>query len=258
MDGSPRKFGPPRWAEAILEKLIPPACREHVVGDLHERYESPFQYMGDALFAGSMVILSRVRRTSDPVVRFMEAFVLYGSFVTVANAGGKLLTEQSSQPWGLLRLAIPPAITIVFLILADAYADPAKRAPLRPVFGVVLGLGGAFFCQGALSLAGSSLALPNLIMLSGAGFSLLLVSTLRMIFPPFADRPRGGNGPVFWQNQEIAGIDARLAKGLVMVGLVLALGAFAGGLPFHIPRALAQALIILGILLVGYQFWRQP
>jgi hypothetical protein len=75
--------------------------------------------------------------------------------------------------------------------------------------------------------------LPNLVMLCGAGFSLLLVSTLRMIFPPFADRPRGANGPVFWQDQEIAGVNPRLIRGLAMI-----------------------AVIVVAILVVS-QFWRQ-
>lgn len=32
---------PPVLIDAVVRALIPPACREHVVGDLWERYRSP-------------------------------------------------------------------------------------------------------------------------------------------------------------------------------------------------------------------------
>jgi hypothetical protein len=34
--------------EALVGLLTPPACRDHVLGDLHERYSSPAQYLVDA------------------------------------------------------------------------------------------------------------------------------------------------------------------------------------------------------------------
>ena len=39
---------PPVLIDAIVRTLIPPACREHVVGDLWERYRSPAQFTLDA------------------------------------------------------------------------------------------------------------------------------------------------------------------------------------------------------------------
>src|SRR5437016_2809889 len=41
--------GPSKAAEAIVAVFVPPACREEVLGDLHERYSSPRQYALDAL-----------------------------------------------------------------------------------------------------------------------------------------------------------------------------------------------------------------
>jgi hypothetical protein len=36
-------------AERLVARLLPPACHEHVVGDLHERYVSAGQYLRDVL-----------------------------------------------------------------------------------------------------------------------------------------------------------------------------------------------------------------
>ena len=55
---------PPAFVDAIVRALIPPACREAVMGDLWERYTSPAGYLGDALRALPFLIVSRIRRTT--------------------------------------------------------------------------------------------------------------------------------------------------------------------------------------------------
>src|SRR6516225_7621174 len=96
--GGLMRSGPSKVAEAIVTLLLLPACREEVLGDLHERYRSPLQYGVEALCTVPLVILSRIRRTSDPRVLLIQAFALYASFLTAAwfkDAG--LLQAQ----WGL-------------------------------------------------------------------------------------------------------------------------------------------------------------
>ena len=118
--------GPSKIAEAIVRFFTPPACREYVLGDLHERYVSPKQYTMDAVRTVPLVILSRIRRTTDPQVLLMEAFALYMSFVIATRflAPATFLFDR----WGLLRLAIPTSIGLVALVFIDAYADPAKKS----------------------------------------------------------------------------------------------------------------------------------
>ena len=48
---------PPALMTRLVRALIPPASREHVLGDLNERYVSPRQYVFEALRA-----LPRTRR----------------------------------------------------------------------------------------------------------------------------------------------------------------------------------------------------
>ena len=57
---------PPKGIEPAIGLLIPPACREEVLGDLYQRYVGLPQYIFDAMRAVPLVILSRVRRTTDP------------------------------------------------------------------------------------------------------------------------------------------------------------------------------------------------
>ena len=180
---------PPRLLETVVGFLIPPACREPVLGDLHERYVNTMQYLADVTFAVPCVIVSRIRRMTDPLVLLTEALALYLSFLAAAwaLAGTAFLHE----PRGLLRLAIPAAVALGVLVLADAYVDPRKRPAPMPLLEATMGLGVAAISQAALWAADPSLVLPRWILITGGGFSVLLVSTLRMLFPPTDNRPRG-------------------------------------------------------------------
>ena len=187
--GERMKAAPSKTAEAVLGILLPPACREQVLGDLHERYTGPVRYFGDALSAVPCVIISRIRRTTDTQVLLMEAFALYLSFVGVAWISGQ--SAFLYEPWGLLRLAIPTAVVLVALVLADAYADPAKRSPVKPMLQTAFCIGFAFLSQATFWATDPDLAVPLRIMLYGAGISLVLVSALRVFFPKDDNRPRG-------------------------------------------------------------------
>lgn len=181
---------PPRAAQAIAAVFLPCACREEVLGDLQERCNSPMQYCRDAFLVVPLVILSRIRRTLDPQLLLMHAFVLYLSFYgTVWLKAPALLY----QPWGPARLALPGAVWLLALVLEDAYAKPVPRSPLRLVRGPLLGLGWTLLSQAALWAGRSSLTLPLWIVLYGGAMGLLLTSALRMLFsPPSTSR----QGPV--------------------------------------------------------------
>ena len=129
--------GPSKTAEAIVAIFIPPACREEVLGDLHERYRSSGQYGVEAVRTIPLVIISRIRRIADPQVLLMQALVLYASFL-----GAAWLKNRSflSEQWGFGRLAIPAGMAMLGLILDDTYTNPGRRSPLRLARGPVIGL----------------------------------------------------------------------------------------------------------------------
>ena len=216
------RSGPSKATEAIVAVLLPPACREEVLGDLHERYRSPLQYGVEALCTVPLVILSRIRRTSEPRVLLIQAFALYASFLTAAwfkDAG--LLQAQ----WGLLRLAVPPGMALLGLILEDAYATPGHRSPLKLLRGPLLGFGLAVGSQAVFRAGKSDLALPSWIMVYGSAMSLLLSSAIRLSFPPIADQLRGVNAPALWLKQD--GGTGEDSQGVSQAALIAAIVAVA-------------------------------
>ena len=78
---------PPKALETIAGLLIPRASREQVLGDLHERYRSPVQYISDVVRTVPWVIASRLRRRlKQPILsdgqramlKFSATFLLVG------------------------------------------------------------------------------------------------------------------------------------------------------------------------------------
>ncbi len=199
--------------ERIVGIFIPPACREEVLGDLRERNDGVQLFIYDALRTIPLVIVSRIRRTTDSVVLLMESFCCYVSFLAVAFVAqpSMIATEE-----GLLRLAIPGAIALFVLVIADAYANPRKKSVLRPVLAVAL----AFACVFLVHLIRP--LLPGFMLAVGSGMSMMLLLAMRMLFPPLADRPQQVQGPAFWQKQEIvaAGVlkATAAAAGILLVG----------------------------------------
>jgi hypothetical protein len=187
--------GPSRIAEALVAFFTPPACREEVLGDLHERYSSSAQYGWEALCTVPMVIASRIRRTADAQVLTMQAFALCLSFLGAAWFADRALIRQQ---WGLLRLAIPAAMALAGIVFEDAYASPGRRSPLKLVRGPVVGLGLALFSQAVFWSGHPDLAVPRWIAFNGCALSLLLSSAIRLSFPPPGDQLQGASAPAYW------------------------------------------------------------
>src|SRR5580658_6365147 len=110
--------GPSKALEAIVGLFVPPACREEVLGDLHEKYTGPGQYIVLAMCVVPFVIVSRIRRTTDTLVMLTEALLIYGSFLAA-----EWYTDRTSLTgqWGLLRVAIPTVLNLAVLILDRAW-----------------------------------------------------------------------------------------------------------------------------------------
>ncbi len=173
--GGARMKPVPKPLESIAGLLIPPACREHVLGDLHERYENPRQYILDAILTIPLVVLSRIRRTTDHQVLLVESCALFIAFLIAAWQGDT----------GFPGLAIPALAVLAGLRLGDAYAE-RHRSPWTPVVGVAF----AYLSQAVVWLANPALLVPVPIMLKAAGTSLFLIAIARMSFQA---GPQGDN-----------------------------------------------------------------
>src|SRR5215831_4535869 len=253
--GALMKAGPSRAAEALVAILTPPACREEVLGDLYERYRSPRQYGLEAMRTIPLVIISRIRRTADPQVLLMQAFVLYLSFLGAAWSIDRTLLQEQ---WGLMRLAIPAATTILGIVLEDAYAKPGRRSALKLVRRPVIGVGLALLSQGVLSTGNLNLALPRWIALYGCAMSLLLSSAVRLLFPPVTDQLQGANAPALWLKQAGGSGDNR-AVGVAfqwaatVVGAAIAGAWMADRLTLPKPRVIGSLLL----LSIAFQLWKR-
>lgn len=204
--------------ETLVGLLLPPACREEVLGDLHERRRSSGQYLVEAVSVVPMVIVSRIRRTTDAQVFLMQAFLLCLSFLAPAWFRDRGLL---SSRWGLLRLAVPAAIALIAIVLDDAYARPGVRSPLQLLRGPVLGAGAVLLWESLYP----SLALPRSTLFCGVAAGLVLSSSVRWSFPPLTSRLQGAGGPAFWlkQGAEPSNVPPRWIRLAKVVGLVLAL-----------------------------------
>lgn len=237
---------PPKIIEKVLSVVIPPACREEVLGDLYEGCGSSGQYIREALRVVPMVILSRIRRTADSQALLMQATALYLSFMGAAWYEGKAFLFENS---GLLRLAIPPAWVLFGLIFDDVYARPGKRSLFKQMRGPVIGFGFAYLSQVALPADSRILALPPQVMYFGGAAGLLFSIGLRYLFPPVIDRPAGAGGPALWLKHTTEPF--RIAPQIVLISrtlaFVLVLAFVAGQMG---GRLLAAALVLVSVLVL--------
>jgi hypothetical protein len=180
---------PPKLLERVVELAIPPACREHVVGDLRERYTCPGDYAKEAALTAPLVIWSRIRRTTDPGVLLLEALALY---VALFAASWQFDRGFLYSNYGLFVLATPAGIMVAALVLGDAYASPKSPSPLKPILQSALAAAFTFLVELALASLNSAWAPPRSTLASGLGVGLVLVATLRLLFPPWTEPPKAG------------------------------------------------------------------
>jgi hypothetical protein len=107
---------PPELIERAVRLLVPAPAREHVLGDLAERYESPRQYLGEALRTLPFVLVSQIRRTSN-----IAAWPIVAVLMLVGFGAGN----------GLAPAAVATGVTLLGYMLRDAYRVLDLRHPWR-------------------------------------------------------------------------------------------------------------------------------
>ena len=118
--------GPPNSLESLIACCIPPACREEVLGDLAEKYTSRLQYFFLAVRTIPFVIVSRLRRVNGPAFLLIDPVLVCGAFLLEAWRRNNV---SLADPATLFHLAIPAALTWIYLLASDAFSAPGKSAP---------------------------------------------------------------------------------------------------------------------------------
>lgn len=143
-EGMERRSGlksrPPARLETVIALLVPPVAREHVLGDLAERYASTGQYLLDALRTVLSVVASQIRRTSFFPLWPPIAFGLAIAF------------GQGADGWWPLAL-IPTVTTLLAFMVRDAYRVPDPDHPRRKgLVDIALVAAAVLVCQRVVAL----------------------------------------------------------------------------------------------------------
>ena len=183
------KVGTLKRLQMIIERLLPPASREHVLGDLQERFQTTEptkagkQYFVDAIIAVPLVIWSQLRRTVDPRLLCLEALVLYSAIITAAFlVFGSDAPAFLNNQYGMLRIALPVLLTLVALMLASVYSTPRQQPVWNQVRQTSFALGIAFLSNIAIGSFVDGAAVPRWIMTVGAALALPLILTVRLLY----------------------------------------------------------------------------
>ena len=243
--------GPSKFAERFVALFIPSACREEVLGDLHERFVSPPRYLWDAAQTVPQIIFSSIRRTAPPQMIFVQALAFYESFLFSAWLNGGNLLQDGL---GLATLAIPAAVAMFGVLLKDAYAPRGRQSYFRLTQGPFFGVGLAMVSQAVLSSGRSSLAIPRFIMLYGCAMSLLASCAVRILFSPGADRMQRATGPAVGQNdsENIQIAWPFLVKGSCAMVAVAIMADWITGY-YSLPKHSVGTVMLL---LTVYVFWK--
>ena len=160
---------PPEMISKLVYALVPPANREHVLGDLNERNASTGQYLLEALRALPFLILSRLRRTTHPL-----GLLLVGSFLYWAGVWGN---QQSS--W--VAALIPTLLTLVVLALRDVYRGAYEKWVRVAAVDIVLAASCVLLSQAVLFLAAPQWQLTRVTQAVGfpLGFAILFAMRLQ-------------------------------------------------------------------------------
>ena len=167
---------PPELMERIVRLLVPPASREHVMGDLSERYRSPRQYLTDALRSLPFVIVSQARRTSN------FARTAIGAYTLVL-----MLNTRTGHNW--LSAALPTLVAVIALVLRDVYRAPSEASVVtrRPGLMAAGDVGTVAACvvlsQAVLALLAPGLLLPRPALLTQFPIFCVLLLLLRYQAP---------------------------------------------------------------------------
>ena len=166
--------------EAFIGWLLPPACREHVLGDLYERNVSTSQYVGDAARTIPFAIWGQIRRTSSAPLVAAELGAVYVAFLSALGSFPGAFGDRSAP----LRVGIPALAALAAVVIRDAWVGKRPRPNASHSRRRSAGIACAAVSQTLLAVVGSPLALPSNVLWAGSATGLALLSGVRIALSP--------------------------------------------------------------------------
>jgi hypothetical protein len=186
---------PPVSLERLITRVMPPAAREEVAGDLWERFRSSWRYVGEAAVTLPFVVVSQMRRATSGPKLMLEAFIL---FATLGGFHAAWLTTGSVSAW---QRALPPTLAgLAALLLRDAYRTTDRwtaRRALWDIVAVTLAIAVSQACVGLLASLGAispDWRLPSLWLYGGIFGGLMMLFILRTGVDLVSATPSGALG----------------------------------------------------------------
>src|SRR5579862_6516694 len=105
---------PPKFLESLVRRLLPPAVREQVLGDLHERYESPLGYIADAASVVPAAVFGQLRRSTPIPLRLLETVIIYSSIF-----GGARVPMEFDRPPDPSQMVLLTMVALAGLVWHD-------------------------------------------------------------------------------------------------------------------------------------------
>jgi hypothetical protein len=256
---------PPRWLATVVRLLVPPICREHVLGDLQERLQAArpshaaLLYLRDSLQTIPFVIWSQIRRGIDPALLSAQTLVIYGAFVSGAfyvSGGG--LTFLSAHH-GLWLVAVPTLVSLTVLTVADAYTAHCEASPPLQAGLVALALGIAWLVNRITRYMAPHWAVPTAVLTWGLMLSWGCTPALRYMWATRHAQAALAMGSR--SNPDLHVRARRLARDMgrrTRTGYVLTLGLVAGFgwfafIAVNRVQRIGASLIVAACLYLTYQ-----
>jgi hypothetical protein len=176
--------------EGIVARLLPLACREHVLGDLHERYVSTGRYVWDATRTLPYAVWGQIRRTTSPLLAVAELGAVYVAFLGALGSVNLGALGTALAPIGAAIAAITALVTVA---LRDAWVGRTWRPNPYLVLDAILGVALAGASHALLHAIGSRFALEPAALLAGCAISLPLLAGVRISLHSFFQATVTGN-----------------------------------------------------------------
>jgi hypothetical protein len=241
---------PPALVERIVRLLVPPVEREHVMGDLSERFVSTRQYLFDALGVLPWVVASRIRRTTHIVgVAFLAILFWVGFFHGPAQ-----------NSW--VVAAIPSAVGLVALILRAAYRVPGVVTPRDAAVDIAIYAASVGLIELVLAYFAPHLLLNKVALTAGFPLSCVLLFFMRLQGPGGQQLSAAAARSISLEEltRELQIFQATGLRSVrIEIGACILVALMFGAMAWAAPSAVTRVglgLIVFGALFVGGFLYR--